>query len=259
MKKLIFLGTGHGMPKRSTATSILLKTDITNLLIDCAGGYEVIHQLIKSENEPSSIQNIFISHFDSDHILGIVPLIRIISKIDHKVNLICNESVFQSLESIFKYTANKHWVKAQEKLNIKIVQDGDKLEIDEMTLEFIDSGKEGSMLGMKIIFRDGFSLFYPGDEPIYERYYDKIQNMDLFIHEAFCLEKDIEKYDPHGKYHGTAKEAGENAKRVDAKQLVLFHMEDDTLETRKKEYTAEVASVFDGKIFVPIDLDELVL
>lgn len=48
----------------------------------------------------------------------------------------------------------------------------------------------------------------------------------------------------------------ENLQRVFfAKNLILYHTEDETLQTRKKTYTSEARTVFNGNIFVPDDFE----
>ena len=37
--------------------------------------------------------------------------------------------------------------------------------------------------------------------------------------------------------------------------LLLYHTEDTHLSTRKQDYTAEAASVYSGKVWVPCDLE----
>ncbi len=39
------------------------------------------------------------------------------------------------------------------------------------------------------------------------------------------------------------------------KNLILYHTEDKTLESRRKRYTEEAESVFHGRVFVPDDLE----
>jgi ribonuclease Z len=43
------------------------------------------------------------------------------------------------------------------------------------------------------------------------------------------------------------------------KNLLLYHTEDKTLATRKERYAAEAASQFSGKVYVPDDLEEILL
>lgn len=47
----------------------------------------------------------------------------------------------------------------------------------------------------------------------------------------------------------------ENLQRVFCKNLILYHTEDETLQTRKRTYTSEARTVFNGNIFVPDDFE----
>ena len=65
--------------------------------------------------------------------------------------------------------------------------------------------------------------------------------------------KDI--FKPYEKFHSTALDAGKLAKSLFAKNLILYHTEDETLQTRKSTYTSEARTVFNGNIFVPDDFE----
>ena len=52
-----------------------------------------------------------------------------------------------------------------------------------------------------------------------------------------------------------AKDACKNAKELDVKNVILYHTEDKSLETRKEAYIKEGQEVFNGNIYVPDDLD----
>lgn len=52
-------------------------------------------------------------------------------------------------------------------------------------------------------------------------------------------------------------DAGRLAAQLGVKNLLLYHTEDKTLATRKERYTAEAASQFSGKVYVPEDLEEI--
>jgi ribonuclease Z len=45
------------------------------------------------------------------------------------------------------------------------------------------------------------------------------------------------------------------AERLQVNDLILYHTEDKTLETRKKRYTAEAESAYSGHVWVPDDLE----
>jgi ribonuclease Z len=258
MRKLVFLGTGTGGPTRSACTSILLETDNSNLLLDTAGGYQVRTNLFESGRHPKNIRNIFISHAHSDHVLGIVPLLRAFKHIKHQVNIICDENTHRRVMLLIEATLDQHWDQIKRNVKFHTIEDGDELEIDGMKMEFIRTDFESVLYGVKIMFKDGFTMFYPGDREIKRSFFDRIQGLDLLIHEAFCLDRDGKKYDVANKHHSTVKQVAKLASQVNAKYLALVHMEDTTLETRKEEYKKEAESEFSREIFVPVDLDELV-
>ena len=62
-------------------------------------------------------------------------------------------------------------------------------------------------------------------------------------------------FEPYEKHHGTALDAGRTAQELMAEKLVLWHTEDKRLADRKRLYTEEAKTVFDGEVFVPDDLE----
>ena len=54
-------------------------------------------------------------------------------------------------------------------------------------------------------------------------------------------------------------EAAELAEALGIKNLVLYHTEDKTIATRKADYGAEARNYFHGNVFVPDDLDVIIL
>ena len=45
--------------------------------------------------------------------------------------------------------------------------------------------------------------------------------------------------------------------QLDIKNLILYHTEEMTIDTRKQTYTQEAAQFFKGRIVVPDDLEEI--
>lgn len=257
MRQLVFLGTGSGMPIASSTSCILVEDSKNNLLLDAAGGHEIIGKFHKAKKHPSEIKNIFLSHYDSDHILGIIPIVRALTKHTHTTrNIFCSKDVKKALESMFMYTASMHYKKVKPSLNFILIEDEMIYKDNGWTFTFFDTrSTKTPEFGCAITFPDKTKLTYVGDEPLREHNLHIIKNSDVLIHEAFCLEKDISLYEPHPKNHSTVKEAAQYAEKSGAKKLVLFHMEDETLETRKKEYLKEAKKYFNGEIFVPLDHD----
>lgn len=228
-------------------------------MLDTAGGHDILVQFHKVKKDPLELRTIFITHYDSDHILGIVPIVRALSKKEvgtHKVNLFCSKVVKEAVDSLFHLVARRHYAEAKKHLNLVIVGDRDVHKVDGWKLQFFDVKSNNSpQMGCVITFPDGTKLSFLGDEPLREHYTDLVKDCDVLIHNAFCLDTEQKIFEPHPKNHSTMKEAAENAAKINAKKLVVFHTEDKTLDTRKKRYLKEGKGHFSGEIFVPLDLD----
>ena len=54
-------------------------------------------------------------------------------------------------------------------------------------------------------------------------------------------------------------DAARLAERLGAKNLILYHTEDRTLDTRKSKYTAEAETLYSGRVWMPDDLEKIML
>jgi len=54
-------------------------------------------------------------------------------------------------------------------------------------------------------------------------------------------------------------DAARLAEELQVRNLILYHTEDRTLDTRKSRYTAEAQTAFSGEVYVPDDLERIVL
>ncbi|PIN79667.1 hypothetical protein COV16_03055 [Candidatus Woesearchaeota archaeon CG10_big_fil_rev_8_21_14_0_10_34_8] len=258
MRQLVFLGTGNGMPISSSCTSILVEDTKNNILLDTGGGHDILTNFHKLNRNPTEVNNIFITHYDSDHILGIIPLVRTFHKWEkpRKRRIFCSKEVKKAIDSLFKYVAKKHYEPVKETLEFVILKHGMEYGIGKWKLKFFNIKSRASpQFGCTIVFPDKTKLAFLGDEPLREYYHGIVMDSDVLIHEAFCLDKDQDIFKPHAKNHCTVKEAAQNAALINAKKLALFHMEDRTLKTRKKKYATEAKKYFNGNIFVPVDCD----
>ena len=98
-----------------------------------------------------------------------------------------------------------------------------------------------------------------GDEPLDEKLYDDVRNIDYLLHESFCLETESEKYKPREKNHDTVKSASIKAQNIGAKNLILWHTQENLGKNRKEKYIKEAKENFTGNVYVPNDLDEIIL
>jgi ribonuclease Z len=260
MRQLVFLGTAAGMPIASSSTSILVEDDSAKLLLDVSGGHNILRAFHEAGKDPRGVERIFISHYDSDHVLGIVPLVRLFQHGQrHPRTVYCSKDTLAAIEAIFTHTAHRQFAVAREDLRFEVVAGGDHRAFSDWKLSFFDlDSTKTPQLGCSVTFADGKKLSYLGDEPLRDNCLSCVENSDVLLHEAFCTSDEVERFKPYEKHHGTAKEAGQNAAKAHAKTLVLFHMEDETLATRKTKYLADATSSgFAGEIFVPKDTDIL--
>ncbi len=66
-------------------------------------------------------------------------------------------------------------------------------------------------------------------------------------------------FQPYEKHHSTVLDAARLAEELQVKNLILYHTEDRTLDTRRERYTMEAKTVFRGQVFVPDDLERISL
>ena len=57
--------------------------------------------------------------------------------------------------------------------------------------------------------------------------------------------------------YSTVLDAAHLAQDLGVKNLILYHTEDRTLESRKEKYTAEAKTAFCGRVWVPDDLERI--
>ena len=132
--------------------------------------------------------------------------------------------------------------------------------------EFFDIGSTGArQFGFCYEYEPGRLLAFCGDEPYRAGACPRLEEAaaaggaDWLLHEAFCLARDEARYDPHPINHGTVAEACRTAARLHARNLVLFHTEDDTGADRRRLYTEEGRRFFAGGLHVPEDGETLEL
>jgi len=266
-KQLIFLGTGEAMVTTCYHACFVIKTERENMLIDAGGGNGILSQLKRANIKADALDSLFLTHKHTDHILGAVWLLRDIAQktikaeYDGHLTVYGHDEVVDTLVSLCDLLFSKKLLQALEKrVSYCVVTGGQKIDTKEKSICFFDiQSKKCKQFGISMVFHDGASLAYLGDEPYNAANREKVVNADWLISEAFCLSKDIDLFHPYEMSHATVLDAAQNAKTLGAKNLVLIHTEDSDLAHRKENYTKEAKTVFDGNVFVPEDLECLPL
>ena len=144
----------------------------------------------------------------------------------------------------------------RRRLELCEVKDGETFKAGELKLQSFDIGStKEKQYGFRTTLPNGQSLVCLGDEPYNEKNRPYVEGADWLLCEAFCLYKDRDIFKPYEKHHSTALDAGKLAEELKVKNLLLYHTEDKTLDTRKVCYTEEAAQGFSGVVYVPDDLE----
>ena len=205
-----------------------------------------------------------LTHAQTDHILGMVWMIRKIAsmmladKYEGNCRIYCHGEAGRALFTICELTLAAKFMRCMgERIQICSVADGEEKEILSFPIQFFDIGS-AKMKQFGFMMRIGDrKLTCLGDEPFYECERNYAQDSDYLLCEAFCLFEDKDIFKPYEKHHSTALDAGRLAQELGIKNLILYHTEDTTLERRKEAYIKEASQNFSGNVFVPDDLDRI--
>lgn len=295
--QITMLGTGNATVSQIYNTCFVLQTSSTLMLVDAGGGNGILSQLKKVNVQISDIHHLFVTHAHTDHVLGVIWVIRMVAQCkgyEGLLHVYGNDKVMKVIKTIIDMIlAKKQLAKVAERVVFHQLEDGECFEVGDMKLECFDiqSTKEkqfGFRAELPGTSEDNVSedktasdyasedkaasdkaasdnhakplvLACLGDEPYNEQNRRYIEGADWMMCEAFCLYADRDTFKPYEKCHSTALDAGKLAEELGVKNLILYHTEEKTLATRKENYTREAAENFKGRIFVPDDLEVIEL
>lgn len=269
--QITMLGTGNATVSQIYNTCFVLQTPSTLMLVDAGGGNGILSQLKKVNVQISDIHHLFVTHAHTDHVLGVIWVIRMVAQCKGYKGLLHvygNDKVMKVIETIIDMIlAKKQLAKVAERVVFHQLEDGDCFEVGDMKLECFDiqSTKE-KQFGFRAELPSSSDesgkplvLACLGDEPYNEQNRRYIVGADWMMCEAFCLYAERDTFKPYEKCHSTALDAGKLAEELGVKNLILYHTEEKTLANRKENYTREAAKNFKGRIFVPDDLEVIEL
>lgn len=265
--ELIILGTGNATVTHCYNTCFALKRNNDYLLVDAGGGNGILSQLEKADIPNSNIHDIFVTHTHTDHMLGVIWMIRMIAQQMNKkeyegtLRIYGHDRVIEVLNTICRLTLpNKILARIGRDIEFRELHHTDTFTALGMDFQCFDIGStKEKQYGFRTILPNGKSLVCLGDEPYNEINRSFVEGADWMLCEAFCLYEDRERFRPYEKHHSTALDAGRLAQQLNIKNLLLYHTEDKTLATRKTKYTAEAKQYFSGTVFVPDDLERIIL
>lgn len=262
MVKIIMLGTGNGGTVDLYNTCFIIQNENGNFLVDTGGSIEIIKRLKKVDIDIKDIQNIFISHSHTDHILGLIWMFKKLwvkrNEIREKLNIYCNDKVYEAIKGVAAYVLpEKLRNDIYQFIDFVILNDDETVNINGIDYTFFDINAKGDkQYGFEANINEK-RLIFLGDESMNPILKDRVRNADYVMHEAFCLDAEEIIFKAYEKNHSTAKSACEFMNDLNIKNLILYHTEESHGTERKSLYEKEGKQVFRENLIVPNDLEEI--
>lgn len=265
--KLTLLGTGHALVTECYNTCFVISEENNHFLVDGGGGNTILRQLKHADIPLSDVHDIFITHKHTDHILGIVWVVRTVcysmirGEYDGILKIYGHDEVLTLLRDMCR---NLLWEKEAaligDRVKLYEVTDGQTADIIGHETTFFDVGStKARQFGFSMEIGNRETLTCCGDVPLSENGMQYAEKSKWLLHEAFCLYSEREIYHPYEIHHSTVKDACEMAERLGIPNLVLYHTEDDHIADRKALYSREGTMYYHGNLFVPNDLETIEL
>lgn len=263
MEKLMVLGTGNAAVKTCYNTCFALKKENEYFLVDAGGGNTILRHLDEMGISLNAIHHLFVTHEHTDHILGVVWIIRMMTtKIlanDYEgvFHIYAHQELVETIKTLCFFTLQKKLTACFDRQVVfHPLKDGDQWTILDTPFTFYDIlSTKAKQFAFTFINEEGKKIAFAGDEPYNEKCYDYVKGSDWLMHEAFCLYDQRDIFKPYEKHHSTVKDAAVLATQLGVKNLILWHTEEKNLKERKELYTREAKQYFSGKIYVPNDLE----
>ena len=264
---LYVFGTGNATVTNLYNTCFALRDGDEYFMVDAGGGNGILKILDNMQVPLEHIHHIFVTHAHTDHVLGIVWMVRMIAtkmKKDQYVGdayIYCHSELIETIRTLCRLTIqDKFYNMIGDRIHLIPVHDGDKRQILNYPVTFFDiHSTKARQFGFRLTLHDEQVLTCMGDEPFNELNLADVSGSDWLLSEAFCLYSEADKFKPYEKHHSTVREACELAQRLKVRHLVLWHTEETHLARRRELYTAEGRQYFSGDLHIPDDLDVIQL
>lgn len=268
MEKLYVFGTGNATVTHCYNTCFALRNpDSEFFMIDAGGGNGILSILEQMHVNLNQIHHIFITHEHTDHLLGIVWMVRMIAtsieKETYKGNLTiyCHADLADTVATICRLTLQrKLYNMIGNRIQLIPVSDGECKTILNYQVTFFDIlSTKAKQYGFTTTLDNGKRLTCAGDEPYNPACEPYVKGSDWLLHEAFCLYRQRDIFKPYEKHHSTVKDACELAEQLHIPNLILWHTEDKSYQLRKQLYLAEGQEYYHGNLYIPYDQEIITL
>ena len=252
-----FLGTGTPRPNiEKLGPSLLIKNQEQQILIDIGRGTSL--RISQIGNDYSNINEIYISHFHFDHVVGLADF-WLTSNLWQKkldtfvygpdgVEKFC-KNIMDTYQMDLKYRYKNEKYSRLNCISFKNKEsllDDEKISIHSFAN---DHGHIDNSYGFKISYK-GNNIVYSGDTTISKNVINNAKNVDILIHEIIGANKKIldnnKKLREVASTHTTIEQMISVLKQTNPKLTILNHAllfgisENNVLKIIKENYTGDV-------------------
>lgn len=180
---------------------------------------------------------------------------------EDNVNIYASDETINAIRTICSLTLSSSYLSfLDNKIILNVVSDREEVNILGNKFTFYDvKAKKEKQFGFRIDMDNNKVLVCNGDETLDKSNYDLVENADYLIHEAFCLEEEREEKKPYLKGHATSKDVCDIANSLNVKNLILYHIASEDVLNRKEKFISNNKKYFSGNLFVPNDLESIIL
>lgn len=266
MQQMIVLGTGQAVCLHYHNTCFALENEQGYFLVDGGGGSDIIRCITETSMSWQKLHHAFLSHEHTDHLVGMIWVVRYIAELmnwgryEGDFTLYTHDVAAEKLITICKMLLKPSQAGLiGVRIHVINIVDGQTVDVLGEHYTFFDiHSKKAKQFGFRLETKEQKSIVFLGDEPFNEQCSQYMTPCDWLLSEAFCLYSERGRYNPYELFHATVKEACVCAERFHAKNLVLWHTEDEsTYGERKIRYTQEARHFFSGNVFVPDDYERI--
>lgn len=257
--KITYFGTWAAINKSVDTMHMKLFDEKNALFIDTWWGMSLMQRVL---NWQEAINNLYMTHCHSDHLLGIAHVLRVTRT---PLQLYCTQDLEKRIsalmEIIWKWT---YYTNQKYNWNICInyINQWTDIHIWNWTISPINLFSSKDEQHWFILTQEENKLVFFGDEAVNilnRKDLDLYKWADRLLCEAFCIDSDKEYQEPQKKQHITAQEAWYIAQTLWIKNLILSHISDYT-DNRMQQITAIKADAMKNylwPIIVPHDNDTI--
>ena len=207
MEQLYVFGTGNAAVTHYYNTCFAIRDDEQFFMVDAGGGNGILRILEDLQVQYSQIHHIFVTHEHTDHVLGIVWMVRFIATrmkngtYEGDLNIYCHEGLISTIDSICRLTLQgKFYNMIGPRIHLIAIHDGETRRILDYDVTFFDiHSTKATQYGFTTVLKNGRRLTCAGDEPYNPVCAPYVEGSDWLLHEAFCLYEERERFQPFEK------------------------------------------------------------